>query len=326
MRALLCTKYGSVSDLRLFEVAQPVPTEKEVLIKIYATAVNDYDWSVVTGKPYVYRLLFGIVKPKNPIPGMELAGVVEAIGSGVTRFKEADEVYGDISNYGFGSFAEFVCIHENAVVPKPAFMSFEDAAAIPHATMLAYQAIIEKGRIETGQKILINGAGGGVGTFGLQIAKTFGAEVTGVDAGEKLEAMSALGFDQVINYQQQDFTRNGKLYDLIIDAKTNRSPFAYLRSLQKKGKYVTVGGSVIKILQVLLFKFWIGLFTKKQLHIVVLKSNRDLQYIQDLYAAGKIRPVIEGPFNFSESAAAIQHFGKAKHTGKVVVTMESEPV
>lgn len=321
MKAIVCAKYGLTSDLQFVEVAKPVPKSNEVLIKIHATAVNDYDWGIISGKPYVYRLLFGLTKPKRPIPGMELAGVVESVGNSVTHLKNGDEVYGDISNYGFGSFAEYICVNEKAVVLKPGMMSFEDAAAIPHASMLAYQAIIEKGEIKPGQKILINGAGGGLGTFGLQIAKTFNAEVTGVDTTEKLEMMSSLGFDYVIDYRRQDFTKNGKLYDLVIDAKTTRWPFAYLRSLTKNGKYVTVGGFLHRILQVLIIKFWIGLFTKKQLHIVALKPNRDLDYIHKLYAAGKIKPIIDGPFALSESAAAIQYFGEAKHKGKVIITI-----
>lgn len=252
---------------------------------------------------------------------MELAGVVESVGSSVSNFKNGGEVYGDISNYCFGTFAEYICINEKAIVTKPALMSFEDAAAIPHASMLAYQAIIEKGQIKPRQKILINGAGGGVGTLRLQIAKTFEAEVTGVDTGDKLEMMRSLGFDDVIDYKKEDFIKNKKLYDLVIDAKTTRWTFAYLRSLSKNGKYVTVGGLLSCLLQVLFFKFWISLFTKKQLHIVALKSNRDLNYIHDLYAAGKIKPIIDGPFALSEAAAAIQYFGEAKHKGKVVITI-----
>ena len=319
MKAIVCYKYGTTSDLQFVEVTKPVPKEKEILIKVYATAVNDYDWAIVSGKPYIYRLLFGITKPKNTIPGMELSGVVESAGSAVSQFKQGDAVYGDISNFGFGSFAEYICINEKAVVLKPDMMSFEDAAAIPHASMLAYQAILEKGKIKPALKILINGAGGGVGTFGLQLAKTFHAEVTGVDTGEKLEKMLSLGFDHVIDYKKEDFTKSRNLYDLVIDAKTTRWPFAYLRSLNKNGKYVTVGGLLSCLLQVLFFKFWIGMFTKKQLHIVALKPNRDLDYIHELYAAGKIKPVIDGPFALSEAAAAIQYFGEAKHNGKVVI-------
>ena len=232
---------------------------------------------------------------------MELSGVVESAGSAVSQFKQGDAVYGDISNFGFGSFAEYICINEKAVVLKPDMMSFEDAAAIPHASMLAYQAILEKGKIKPALKILINGAGGGVGTFGLQLAKTFHAEVTGVDTGEKLEKMLSLGFDHVIDYKKEDFTKSRNLYDLVIDAKTTRWPFAYLRSLNKNGKYVTVGGLLSCLLQVLFFKFWIGMFTKKQLHIVALKPNRDLDYIHE---PALTRSCVARTYNFSTKPMA----------------------
>ena len=322
MKAILCTKYGRTDELQFSEVPKPVPKENEVLIKVHAAAVNDYDWSLVQGKPFIYRIFFGLTKPKRPIPGMELAGVVEDVGVNATLFKAGDAVYGDISNYGFGSFAEYICINEKAVVHKPAGMNFEEAASISHASMLAYQAIVEKGKIQQKQKILINGAGGGVGSFGLQIAKTFNAEVTGVDTGDKLAMMRSLGFEHIIDYKKEDFTKNGQQYDLVIDAKTNRSPFAYLRSLTAHGKYVTVGGYVDRLLQILLVKFWVNTFNKKSLHIVALKSNRDLAYIHELYAAGKIKPVIDGPYQLSEVPKAIQHFGEGKHKGKVIISVQ----
>ena len=321
MKAIYCTKYGIPDDLQLLEIDMPVPVKNELLIKVHATTINDYDWSLIRGKPYIYRLLFGLRKPKNPVPGMELAGVVEAVGSNVTLFNVGDEVYGDISDYGFGSFAEYCCINEKAVVLKPSAMSFTDAASIPHASMLAYQAIVEKGNIKDGQTMLINGAGGGVGSFGLQIARQFNVTITGVDAGDKFAMMKAAGFDECIDYAKEDFTKNGQQYDLVIDAKTNRSPFAYLRSLNKNGKYVTVGGKLGRLLQLLFLKFWIRIFTNKKLIIVALKPNRDLAYIHKLYAAGKIKPAIEGPYPLSEIPKAIQRFGEGKHKGKVVITI-----
>ncbi len=319
MKAIVCSKYGSPANLQFMEVDKPTPKEKELLIRVQATAVNDYDWSLVRGKPFIYRLLFGLTKPKNPVPGMELSGIVEAAGSSVTPFKAGDEVYGDISAYGFGSFVEYLCINEKAVVLKPAVMPFTDAASIPHASMLAYQAIIEKGTIQQGQKILINGAGGGVGTFALQIAKLYDAIVTGVDTGDKLTMMKSIGFDHIIDYKKVDFTKNGQRYDMVIDAKTNRSPFTYLRSLHVNGKYITVGGHPGRLLQLLAFKFWIRIFTKKQMMIVVLKSNRDLDFIHEQYASGKIKPVIDGPYSLAEAPKAIQLFGEGKHSGKVVI-------
>ena len=321
MKAIVCTNYGSPEDLQLREVTQPTPKEHEVLVKVRATAVNDYDWSLVRGKPYVYRLLFGLLKPRRPIPGMELAGTVEALGAQATTFEVGDAVYGDTSDYGFGSFAEYICIHEKALVLKPTKMSFEEAAAIPHASMLAVQGLIDKGNIQPAQKILINGAGGGVGTFGLQIAKLYGAEVTGVDTGDKLKTMKSLGFDHVIDYQKEDFSKNGHYYDLILDAKTTRSPFVYLRSLTSHGKFVTIGGHLDQLFQVLVLKPVISKFSKKSVHFVSLKPNKDLAYIHQLFEEGKIKPVIDGPYPLEEVPSAIRYFGEGKHTGKVVIAV-----
>lgn len=321
MKAIVLSKYGSPDILQLKEVAKPTPENNEVLIRIHATAVNDYDWSMVRGKPYLYRLLFGILKPKKPIPGMELAGIVEQIGEKVKSLKVGDAVYGDISEYGFGSFAEYICINEKAVTPKPNMMTFEDAAAIPHAAMLAVQGLIDLGQIQNGQTILINGAGGGMGTLGLQIAKLFNAEVTGVDSGDKLNVMKSMGFNHVIDYKNDDFTKNGLCYDLILDAKTNRSTFHYLRSLNPNGKYVTVGGYLTRLLEAFLLKPFIPIFSNKKIHIVSLKPNKDLAYINELFEAGKIKPVIDGPFKLSEAAKAIAYFGEGKHKGKVVISI-----
>ncbi len=319
MRALVFTKYGSPEVLQLKEIAKPTPEENEVLIKIHATAVNDYDWSLIRGKPYLLRLLYGILRPKHQIPGMELAGTIEELGANVNLFKIGDAVYGDISEYGFGSFAEYVCINEKALTLKPDKMSFEEAAAISHAAMLAMQGLIDIGEIKKGQKILINGAGGGVGTFGLQIAKLYDAEVTGVDTGNKLKMMKELGFDHIIDYKKEDFTKNKRRYDLILDAKTTRSTFQYLRVLNPNGKYVTVGGYLIRLIQVLILKPWISVFSNKRVHIVALKPNKDLEYINELFSAGKIKPVIDGPYKLGEVPGIIQYFGEGKHIGKIII-------
>lgn len=321
MKALVFTKYGSPEVLQLREIAKPTPKENEVLVKIHATAVNDYDWSMIRGKPYLYRLLFGLLKPKHQIPGMELSGTIEALGTNAKSFKVGDAVYGDISTFGFGGFAEYVCINEKALVNKPDKMSFEAASAIPHAAGLALQGLVDTGDLKKDQKILINGAGGGMGTFGLQIAKLYDAEVTGVDTGDKLKMMREIGFDHIIDYQKEDFTKNGQKYDLILDAKTTRSTFDYLRALSPKGKYVTVGGYLNRLFPMLLLKPWISVFSKKRMYIVALKPNKDLDYISELLEAGKMRPIIDGPFNFSELPEAIQYFGEGKHSGKVVIKL-----
>lgn len=322
MKAIVQKKYGPPETLQLENVEKPKPGKNEVLVEIRATAINDYDWSSVRGKPNIYRLLFGLLKPKYPTPGMELAGTVEALGPGVTTFKIGDEVYGDISEYGFGTFAEYISVNEKALVLKPSCMSFEEAAAIPHAAMLATQSLIDFGEIEVGQKILINGAGGGVGTLGLQIAKAFNAEVTGVDTGEKLEMMKSLGFDHVIDFKKQDFTRTGLSYDLILDTKTNRPVSHYLRSLSPNGKYLTVGGRLIRLLQIVFSKALVSSFTKKSIKVVSLKTNKDLGFINRLFEEGKIKPIIDGPYKMHEIPRLINYFGEGKHKGKVVISIE----
>ncbi len=322
MKAIVLNRYGSPEDLQVQDIPKPSPAAHEVLVKIHATAINDYDWSIVRGKPYLYRLMFGLRRPKMPVAGMELAGVVEAVGDQVSQFQVGDAVYGDTSEYGFGTFAEYMCIHEKALILKPNEMSFEQATAIPHAAALAYQGLVDAGQIKSGQRVLINGAGGGVGTFGLQIAKTYGAEVTGVDTGDKLQRMRALGFDQVIDYKKVDFTKTGQRYDLILDAKTKHAPRAYLRVLHPEGRYVTVGGDLHRLLQLVVSKAWIARTTKKHLQIVALKANKDLDKINALFAAGIIKPLIDGPYPLEKIPWAISYFGAGQHHGKVVIAIK----
>jgi NADPH:quinone reductase-like Zn-dependent oxidoreductase len=279
--------------------------------------VNDFDWSLVRGKPYPYRLFFGMFKPKGPTPGIELAGIVESLGKNTTSFKVGDAVYGDISNYGWGTFAEYVCVSENAVQLKPEKMTFEEAASLPHASMLAVQGLIDVGKIKNGHTVLINGAGGGVGTLAIQIAKLYNCKVTGVDTGEKLQIMKSIGFDHVIDYKQADFTRNGIRYDLILDTKTTRSPSAYQRSLTPDGIYVTIGGNISRIIHVAI-STRLG---KRNIQLVNLKQNKDLSYINELFEDGKIKPIIDGPYQLDEAARILQHFGEGKHHGKVVISI-----
>jgi NADPH:quinone reductase-like Zn-dependent oxidoreductase len=315
LKAILCHSYGPPEDLLLEEVTKPIPNSHEVLIKVHATAVNDYDWSMVLGRPYLYRLIFGLFTPKRPIPGMEVSGVVEACGNKVTLFKVGDAVYGDISDYGFGSFAEYISIHEKTVVIKPEFLSHEHAAAVSHASNLAWQGLVDVGEITKGMNILLNGAGGGVGTFTFQIAKTHGAVVTGVDTGEKLQMMREIGFDHIIDYKDVDFTRNGQQFDLILDARSTRSPSAYMRALNPNAKYVTVGGNVTKLIRLLFAR----LFGNKRVQIVALKANKDLNEIEKLVKSGQLKPVIDGPYPLRGAHDAIRRFGDGKHSGKVIV-------
>lgn len=320
MKAILVKKYGDPKQVaRIAEIAKPTPKANEVLIKIHCTTINDYDWGLVTGKPYIYRPLFGWLKPKNPIPGMELSGTVEAVGAAVQTLKAGDAVYGDISNYGFGTFAEYICINEKAVVLKPTALSFEEAAAIPHAALLALQALQYKGKISEGQQILINGGGGGVGTFGFQLAKNMHCHITGVDSGDKLEMMLSMGYDKVIDYTKEDFTKNGEQYDLVLDCKTNRSAFAYARSLKPTGKYITIGGKPGSLINVTIIGKLISLFSKKKLQVLMLRSNEGLDYITDLYQQQKLKCTIDGPYTLSDILQLIQYFGEGKHKGKIVV-------
>jgi NADPH:quinone reductase-like Zn-dependent oxidoreductase len=322
VKAIVLTEYGSVDALRVEDVPKPVPESSEVLIKTRAFAVNDWDWCLMRGSPFYIRLMFGWLRPKVAIPGVDVAGVVETVGRDVTRFRPGDAVYGDLSENGFGAFAEYVCADEGAVAAKPAGMSFVQAAALPHAAMLAIQGLRDRGRLEAGQALLINGAGGGVGTLGLQIAKAIGVEVTGVDSTVKLETMRALGFDHVIDYTREDFTRSGRRYDLILDTKTNRSVFRYLRALNPNGRYVTVGGHTGRLFQTLIIGPLIRLLLKKEARVLALEPNKDLNEINTLFEAGGLDPVIDGPYELADLPEVMQRFGEGRHHGKLVISLE----
>ena len=305
--------------LELKEVEMPSPKENEVLIKVHAVSLNDWDWSLVEGSLFVNRLFYGLFKPRFQIPGSDIAGRVEAVGRQVRRFKVGDEVFGDLSGK-WGGLAEYVCAPENMLELKSLAMSFCEAAAIPQAAMLAVQGLIDKGQIQPGQKLLINGAGGGVGTFGIQIAKLYGAEVTVVDSAPKLELLRSMGAIHAIDYKQEDFTTSGKQYDLILDAKTNRPILHYLRALTPNGKYVTVGGSISRLLEALLLGPFISAFSRKKVIIVALKANKDLVYMNEQFEAGKIKPIIQGPYPLEQAREAFEIFSRADHLGKIVLT------
>lgn len=325
MKAVIFEKYGLPEKvLEIREVEKPIPKNNEVLIKIHFTAVNDYDWGLIRGKPFLLRLMFGFFKPKYPIPGMELSGIIDAVGSNVQKMKVGDAVYGDISTYGFGSFAEYISINEKAIIKKPNEISFEEAAAIPHASLLALQALQDKGDIRHGQKILINGAAGGVGTFGLQLAKLYDCEVTGVDSGEKLEMMKSIGFDYVIDFKKVNFTENDLQYDLILDCKSNKSPFSYLKSLKSNGKYVTVGGKLVSLFKILFWGKILSFFSSKKLQILSLRPNEGLDYINELFKQNKIKCILDGSYSIEEIPRLIRYFGDGKHKGKIVIKMNGQ--
>jgi NADPH:quinone reductase-like Zn-dependent oxidoreductase len=321
MKAVVYREYGSWDVLKVEEVGKPSPAGDEILIRVLAVAINDWDWQMLQGIPFVNRVENGLRRPRKAILGLDIAGRVEAVGNRVTRFKPGDEVYGDISGT-WGGFAEYVCVRDSKLALKPAGISFVEAAATSHAANLAVQGLIDVGRIQRGQKILINGAGGGVGNFGIQIAKLYGAEVTGVDNSDKLDSMRSLGYDHVIDYNKEDFTRNGRQYDLILDTKTNRPWSAYLRALSPRGRYVTVGGDTGKLLGgILVMGSLISMFGKKSLRLVILKANKDSAYINGLCDSGKFKPVIDGPYRLTDLPGQMRRFGEGKHRGKIVIEM-----
>jgi len=321
MKAIVYERYGSPDVLELKEVEKPVPKDNEILIKVYAASVNDWDWGLLRGKPFVNRLLFGLLKPKIKILGVDIAGQVEAVGRNVKKFQPGDEVFGDLSGCGWGGFAEYVCALENALSLKPASITFEQAAAVPQAAVLALQGLRDKRQIQPGQKILINGAGGGAGTFAVQIAKSFGAEVTGVDSTSKLDMMRSIGADQVIDYTREDFTKNGQRYDLILDFAAYHSIFDYKRALSPKGIYVMVGGSSARIFQVMFLGPWISMTGSKKMGILMHKPNKDLAFMKELFEAGKVVPIIDRRYPLNETAEALRYFGEGHARGKVVITV-----
>ena len=322
MKAIVYTEYGTADALEFMEIDKPIPKDDEVLIKVYAASINDWDWGLLQGAPFANRLLNGLRKPKKiKILGSDIAGRIEAIGKKVELFQPGDEVFGDLTGT-WGGFAEYVCARENVLSLKLASMTFEEAAAIPQAGVLAVQGLRDKGQIHSGQKLLINGAGGGVGTFGIQIAKIYSNEVSGVDSSGKLDMMRSIGFDHVIDYMKEDFTRNEQCYDLILDNKMNRSVFDYIRALNPNGIYITTGGSAARFLQAFLLSPLISMFSTKSIRFVFLKPNKDLAYLNELFEAGKVKPVIDGPYKLREVPEAIRYFGEGNHKGKVIITMD----
>lgn len=327
MKAFVYEKYGNNNVLEMREVEKPVAEDNQVCVKIYAVCINDWDLGLIKGKPFVNRILNGICKPKKQIVGSDIAGIVESVGENTYKFKPGDEVYGDLSGY-WGGFAEYVCVPEDSLCLKSPKMTFKQAASIPQAGTLAVQGLIDAGQIKKNQKILINGAGGGVGTFSLQIAKQYNAEITGVDNSVKSNFLKSIGFDHVIDYTKEDFTKNGRHYDLILDVKTNRSVFCYINSLNPDGRYVTVGGEINKLLKAAIFGPFINIITKKKIKTVGLKYNKDLPFFNEQFEAGKIKPVIDNEhlYTFNELPEALNYYETQYFKGKIVITIaKSQP-
>jgi NADPH:quinone reductase-like Zn-dependent oxidoreductase len=325
MKAIVCPKYGSPDVLQLREVVKPVPQEDEVLIQIHAASLNSRDLRMLRANPIFMRLMpGGLFRPKNKILGADLAGRVEAIGSSIRQFKPGDEVFGYLpSATGRGTFAEYVCANEKAITLKPTNLTFEQAAAVPLAAMTALQGLRDNGNIQRGQMDLINGASGGVGTYAVQIAKAFGAEVTAVCSTRNLEMVRSLGADHVIDYKVEDFTQNGQQYDLILAVNGYHPISDYLKALKPEGTCVVAGGSMLQLIQAGGNKKRNSNTGGQKIVIASLvQSQKDLNFIKELLESGKIMPVIDGCYPLRKTPEAFWYFEKVHPRGKVVITME----
>ncbi len=323
MKAIVFQHYGQADVLKLTEIEKPIPKHSEVLIKVHAASVNDWDWGLLRGKPFVNRLVFGLLRPKKvKVLGADIAGEIESVGKKVKQFKIGDSVFGDISQGHWGGFAEYVCAHENAITLKPETMTFEEAAATPQAAILALHGLQDRVKIRPGQKVLINGAGGGAGTFAVQIAKSLGAKVTGVDSTEKLGVMLSVGADHVIDYKHEDFTKNGQQYDLILDLMGYHSLVDYKRALSPMGTYTMVGGSSILVFKVIFLAPFLTLFSGKKMGMLMHTPNRGMSALKKLLNTGKIKPVVDKLYPLSKTAEAMRYFGEGHAKGKVVITQE----
>ena len=321
MKAVVYTRYGPPDVLQLANVPTPVPKDGEVLVQVHAVSLNASDWEALRGKP-LYARIGGPFRPRHHILGSDIAGRVEAAGRHATRFRPGEDVFADILSH-MGGFAEYVCVPETALAPIPAGMTYEEAAALPQAGAIALQGILDKGQVQPGQTVLVNGAGGGSGMYAIQLAKLHRAEVTGVDNAEKLEFMRSLGADHVIDYTRVDFTKNGRCYDLILDLAAHRSAVAYKGSLTSGGRYLYVGGSVATLLQVLLVGPLIGRTEGKKIRLLAVRLGaQHLAPLVELCQAGNIAIVIDRSYRLSEVPEALRYLGEGHAKGKVVVIVE----
>jgi NADPH:quinone reductase-like Zn-dependent oxidoreductase len=322
MKAIVYDKYGPPDVLELKEIEKPIPEDNQVLVKVHASSVNYGNLVLLKGEPFLARLFFGPIKPKYSIPGGDIAGLVEAVGRNVKQFQPGDEVFGDLSGCGWGGFAEYVSVPENVLAPKPSHLSFEEAAAVPMAAVTALQSIRNKGRVKSEQKVLIYGASGGVGTFAVQIAKAFGAEVTGVCSTRNVEIIRSIGADHAIDYTKEDFSKKADVYDLIIGANGYQPISVYKRALSPNGIFVHVGGSGTQMFQAMVLGPWISMTGKKKIGSFLQRPNqKDLFFIRELLETGKIKPVIDRQYQLSEIQEAFRYFENGHAQGKVVITM-----
>jgi NADPH:quinone reductase-like Zn-dependent oxidoreductase len=323
MKAIVFKEYGPPDLLRFNDIAKPTPKDDEVLVEVHAASVNYIDWQVLRGKSFLLRLLNGLRKPRHNVLGDDVAGRIESVGSKVNQFQPGDEVFG-ISD--FGAFAEYACVKEEYLGLKPANISFEQAAAVPTAGVTAVVGLRDNGQIQSGQKVLINGASGGVGTFAVQIAKSFGAEVTGVCSTNKLDMVRSIGADHVIDYTQEDFTKGGKQYELIFDVAAYRSIFDYRRALSSEGIYIFAGGSMGRFFQAMVLGPLLSMTEKKKIgSLGWAKPNReDFDYMSELLEGGKVVPYIDRCYPLGEVPEALRYYGGGHAQGKVVITVKNE--
>lgn len=322
MKAIVYEQYGTPEELQMKEIPIPDINNEEVLIQAKASSINSWDWDLLTGKPLVYRLFFGLTKPRIKVIGCDIAGTVVKVGNKVKNLKYGDEVMGDISAGKWGAYAEYVVAHEDELIVKPEILSFEEAATIPHTFVLAYQSLFGHHPLKQGDKLLINGAGGGVGTFALQLAKHVGAEVTCVDRAEKLPFLKNLGADQVIDFKKEDFTSNGILYNRIVDVTIQRSLFRYTRSIVPGGSLVVIGGKVKYLLQIAIFGFLISIFNKKKYQLLIHKANKELEQVLPLISQGILKPVVNKIFGLTDTREAFEYYQNGNFVGKIVIQME----
>jgi len=320
MKAIVCTQYGSPDVLQFKEVPTPAPTDDEVLIKLYAASVNPLDSFIMRGPLFFLPVIGALLKPKHQILGSDIAGRVVAVGRQVKQFQPGDAVFG---GKGSGGFAEYACVIEDKLAGKPANVSFENAAAVPIAAITALQGLRDKGRIQRGHKVLVDGASGGVGTFAVQIAKSLGAEVTAVCSTRNVDRARSIGADHVIDYTRDDFTQSGRRYDLILGANAHHSIFDYRRALSPDGIFVMVGGGWVQILQAMLLGPVLSRIGSKKMRFFIAKLNtKDLAFLKDLLEAGKVVPVIDRRYPLSDAAEAIRYREEGHAQGKVVITVE----
>nr|WP_040346477.1 NAD(P)-dependent alcohol dehydrogenase [Neobacillus bataviensis] len=322
MKAIIQKKYGLPDILELKEVEKPIPEDNQVLVKIHAASVNFGNLVLLKGEPFLARLAFGLHRPKYSIPGGDMAGRVEAIGKDVKQFQPGDEVFGDLSGCGWGSFAEYVAVPENALALKPANLSFEEAAAVPMAAVTALQALRNKGKIQSGQNVLIQGASGGVGSFAVQIAKSFGAEVTAVCSTRNVDIVQSLGADHAIDYTKEDFTKKTDQYNLILGVNGSHPITAYKRALSPDGIFVHVGGAGSQMFQAMTLGQLISMTGRKKMGSFLQRSNQmDLISMKELLEAGKVKPVIDRQYKLSDVPEALEYFAEGHAQGKVVISV-----